>query len=488
MTAPTITLTVVDGGLGNTGSDTDRLVMVCGPSSAGTNATIGYYTDPATLIADYGYGPGVSEAVYVMGVAGKGVLFGKVKTNTSGSCGAITHTGTGSATTAATGTPVDAFSYLITITKGGEINTGVCRASVSIDGGVTTLGTYTIPTAGTIVVPHTGVTFTFTAGSGADLVADDTYAFDCYPPTTIEADLETTLAALPGYGTTHPTLVPTMIADSALYNVDEQEGARTGANVTALQSALTTLANGKIYVRAFTSARPQDTGESAIAWATAISADFAAVSAIRVDVGAGYVGLYDPIWKAYISRPCSWVDVARCAANKVHIDPAWVALGPLPGVISVTHDERVSAGLDDARFTTTTTLVGQTGYFITNSRLMAPPGSDYVFTPYGRVMDKICRVTYAYFVKALSQAVALNVSTGFIRESEAQQLEGGNNAQLRAQVIADGNVSSATTIVSRTDNLAVPNATVHVQVAAVPVGYLKNISIDLFFVNPAAAA
>lgn len=485
MTAPHLSLNVVDGGLGTTGTNTDRLVAVFGASASGDTATPAYYSDTRALIDDFGFGPGTSAAAYIMATSGQGIIFARA-TSTPGSNGSITHTGSGAASFAASGTPNDNYSFLVTITKGADtIGLGTARANVSIDGGVTTLGNFGIAAGGTIVFPGTGVTLTFTTEGGGDLVAGDTYTFTSGGPVVALADLESCIAALPGFAATHSGLSPTLILDAGTGGYLSEDNGRSGDDVTELQTDVEALASAYEYARLITAARGQDDGESASTWAASIASNFSTVNALRCDVSAGWVSLYDPAHKCYMWRPLSWTECGRLASTKVHIDPAQVSLGGLPGVRAISHDERLNAGLDDARFTTTTTIVGQPGFFVTNGHLMAPPGSDYIYTQYGRVMDKICRVTYSYFIRLLSQSVLLNPTTGFIREAQAQAIEAGNDARLKAQVVADGNVSSAVTTVSRTDNLANPGATFHAQVSAVPLGYLKTIDVDLFFVASA---
>lgn len=477
MSAPSISLNVIDGGLGSAGANTDRLVAVFGCSSAGSVGSLTYYTNPATLIGDYGYGPGVSLACHIMATSGQGVIFGKAVEDVAPGFGPVSHSGTGTSVATTGGTPYDGIEVVITVTSGGTIGTDVCRATVSLDNGVTSIGTYQIP-GSSLVIPKTGVTVTFGAGT---LVAGDTYSFATTPPESNSlsgaGSIVDNIALLPAYAASHAGSYPTLIADADV---------RDAAAVTAIQTAMESLATGYEYARCVTSVEsPSNYGTIAL-WSAAIVADFASTDAIRVSVGAGLVHLFDATIGAYVYRPTTFPIVARLASTKVHIDPAWVSLGGVPGVRELVYDERIDGGLDAARFSTMTTFVGLSGYYITNCHLLAPPASDYQLIQYGRVMDKICRYTYGYFLQSLSQSVRLNPATGRILEADAQGLEAGNNARLAANVIADGNASSAVTTVSRTDNLATPGATFHASVAVVPLGYLKHIAIDLFFVNPAA--
>ena len=477
MVAPSIQLTVVDGGLGSTGSNTDRLVAVFGCCSAGSVGSLAYYSSPATLIQDYGYGPGVSLACYVMATSGQGVAFGKAVEDVAGASGSVTHNGTGTSVVTVTGTPFDSLEVQVTVTAGGTIGTDVCRARISLDGGVTNIGTFQIP-GSSLAIPKSGIGLAFAAGT---LVAGDTYTFSTSAPQSTSVSgagsIVANIGLLPAYAASHGGTYPTLVADA---------DARDDASVVAIQAAMDALGVGYEYARCITSAPSPFDYPTLSDWSADITLNFANVDALRTSVGAGLVHLLDPTIGAYVYRSVAFPLSARLASTKVHVDPAWVALGGVPGVRALVHDERLEAGLDDARFSTMTTLVGQPGYFITNGRLMAPPSSDYQLVQYGRVMDKICRYTYGYFLQRLSQSVRLNPTTGRILEVEAQGLENGNDAQLAANVVSDGNVSAVKTTVSRTDNLAVPNAPFHAQVATVPLGYLKQIVVNLFFVNPAA--
>ena len=70
---------------------------------------------------------------------------------------------------------------------------------------------------------------------------------------------------------------------------------------------------------------------------------------------------------------------------------------------------------------------------------------------------------------------------------DAQALELGCNAQLKAVLVDPGAVSNATTVVNRTTNI-LSTKTLEVTVKVIPLGYLKTINITLTFVNPALLA
>lgn len=482
MAAPKVTLTVTDGGLG-AAQGTDRLLAVFGVSSSGTIGSMAQFSDPASLIATYGYGPGVSLALHVLKVSGQPVIFGRAAEDEASAASAVTHDGTGLSVMSVSKTNaalqyLDTHEIKVVVTKAGTAGTDVCRVSISLDGGITSLGIYAVPTTRVIDIPKTNARITFTA---ATLVLGDSYTFSTTAARstgtgTAAGDITALMGGLQAYAASHGGIYSTMVADA---------DTRDAAAVAAIQTAADALATGQEFVRVYTSARAWEQGAETLAdWINDISADFAETNALRVDVGAGQAYVLDGASGAYVWRSSCWPRAARAASTEVHIDSAWVALGNCLDVRSVDYDERTRGevpSLDTARFSTMTTHVGRVGYYITNPRLMSPPGSDYVYTQYGRVMDKVCRTVYGYMLDRLSQSVRLTPGTGTIAEADAQKIELGCDAALAAAVVAPGNVTSAKCTVSRADNLSIPGATFHVQVAVLPLGYLKDIAVNLFF-------
>jgi hypothetical protein len=465
MAIPNVQITVQDGGLGSVAASTDRLAIVFGPSSTGSVGYQGMFSSVDALIAQCGYGPGVSLAALCIQTSGQPVQFVKTAIDTAATTGSVTHTGSGPAAANVTvsGTPNDGYRVQLTIAKGGTAGTDVLRVSVSLDGGSTTIGTYAVDTSANLVIPTTGLTVTL---AGVLFVAGDTYSFTTTQPLSAPASLPIA-QVIPSL-----TTFPSMVFDASWTDA---------AGAGAISADMTALANGDIFARAVTSSDPSETPAN-------VEADFATFSSLRVGVGAQAAEVYDQTVRAYMQRPAAWLVMARLVSTVAHIDAAQVNLGPLGNVLDVNYDARIDTGdLNAARFITLRSFVGLQGFYCTNPNLMSPAGSDYSLMQYGRVMDKICRVTRGYFLQALSSSVRLNPATGFILEKDAQSLEQGNDAALRATVIADGDVSSVRTIVSRVDNI-LSTQVLTVQVQAIPLGYLKTIDVTLSFINPAATA
>lgn len=473
---PSVALNVLDGGLGVVAANTDQLAVVMGPSSMGDVAAPTLITSAGALLSAFGYGPGVSLALACTQTSGLPVLFCRTATDVAGSAGSVTHTGTGlsemSVTAVGGGTaqPFDGGELLVTIAPGSAavVGGGVVRASVSIDNGLTTLGTFVVSAASPykIALDALGIELRFTAAS---VVVGDTYACLLTAPLSVVSSVTAAMDAAAAIAAP----VPSMFFDA---------GQRSEADCLLLEAKMIELSSDPSIALPARLVTSSQIGLSA----AALAAAFAPLGAVHVGVGGGSARMYDYAQKAYLVRPFAWSAMARLVSVDAHTDAGQVSLGPLPGVLSVSADQRLDATLDTARFIAPISFRGLQGFYVANPNLMAPTGSDYQLIQYGRVMDKVCRTARAYFLRALSSSVRLNPATGYILEKDALSLEQGCDAALRATVIASGDVSSVQTQVSRTDNISATK-TIHVTVRVLPLGYLKHIDVTLSFVNPANA-
>lgn len=277
---------------------------------------------------------------------------------------------------------------------------------------------------------------------------------------------------------------------------------QTGANGTfaiLVTSGTEITLVGSTTVGAYVSGGSATIVETEAEWAASLETSFAGFSSTRVAVGAGHALVSSPISSRLYRRPASWTAAARCVSASVHVDLARVADEKLVGTsfpdptvfpldTDVYHDERVSPGLDAARFLTLRTHIGKgRGVFIKNPNIMAPSGSDFTLIQYRRVMDLACRTTRNFFLQELSNDVRLDKTTGFILEKDASTLEKTGTSTLRAVLVDAGHASSARCVVSRIDNLS-STKTLHTTVRVIPLGYLKDIEVDIAFENPAIAA
>jgi hypothetical protein len=170
MAAPSVSLTIRDGGLGIV------LPAICagnihakiGPSPLGLVNSIIPVTDPTAGQVQLGKGGPLMEAcATALAIGGQspvrpgGIYAVPVNPSTYGTASAVTHTGPGTGTVAVAAKP--SAQILIKIVTGGAA--GVATAVFSVDGGVTYTTTPTVLAASTLCPAASFVTFTVGAGT-----------------------------------------------------------------------------------------------------------------------------------------------------------------------------------------------------------------------------------------------------------------------------------------------------------------------------------
>ena len=568
---PDVSVTVTDGGLGILPQNSSQIPLLVGTSSSGqaqsgsssTSDVIVPISDMVTLKNTFGSGPLVDAAAYVLSVAGGPAYCVRIF---SGSVSAGAHTGTGTATVPPSGSPMGQYTLVVLATSTGAL--GTATFSYALDG-ATYVGPLTTPVAtGTFVVPGTGITLTFGAGSW---VTADTYATtvtaatgtaNAVTHTGTGAGVLTTTTSNPLDAYTVSILITTAAAGNTGLGAFEYslDGGRTYSNPIALNATYTIASSGVVlnfsnasYVvndtYVFTTTGPQYVSQdltnlftlslfgSPLTWGfsyiigktaspaacltlatlmdglmtsafnlfrftwciidgptdtaqvsidTSLETTFASFSSLRTSVGAGDLAVVSPATGPQLQRTPALMLAARTARTAVGVDPGRVADGSLPGVVALLRDENATPGLDATRFTTCRTILGQPGFYITNGRLMAPPTSDFRYTPNRRVMDLACSVARNSLMGFLNSSVRVVPSTGAILENDARMIENFVNGALNAAIVGPGQASSATCQVNRTANI-ISTSTLPVTINVVPLGYAKAISLTIGFVNPSQA-
>jgi hypothetical protein len=473
---PSVNFTILSGGLGNQPASPSQTICVFGCSSGGIAATVAgpYQGNGSQIVSDNGYGPGVELAAY-LAQAGISTLFCKLATATQGTVGTVTHTGTGASVLTLTGNPSDAYNVVVTCVRSGTAGTAPEPGfTLSFDGGQTVTGEIRMPSnhiyAGFAAV--TGLTFNFTA---ATMVAGDTYTFSTTAPTWDDTALQNGVNAL---------------RDSAkLAGLTYVVGPMASADASVYATALGGFKAKKKFIRGLgeTVNQATDGSQTISAWQTAIETDYATFASDLVGIAAGGAIIPSSLTGFQFLRTIGWAAIRRAALVAISRDLAAVEDGALVGVNTISCDELLNPGLNAERFIVGTSISGLPGYYICNPNMMSGPTSDFTLLQYGRVMDEACRIEYNFFVQKLSTSVRLEKSgprKGFILERDARALESGSDSALAAGLVNTGDVSDATTTVSRVDNIS-STKTLTVTVSLLPLGYIKTINETLTFVNPA---
>ena len=484
-TTGTVVISILDGGSAVV-VPASSIQAVIGTSSTGTANQPLAYKNINSLVAAYGYGPGV-EAAALSIAAGGTVIFVKAATTTPGAQTAVTATAAGTSVVTVTGAAFDSYLVVVQYGVGGTISTTGITFRISLDGGKN-FGPYlALGTATTYAIPQTGLTLNFAAGT---VLSGGILRFSTTEPLWAISGVQSALSALQ----TSPFATSGW---SSMHIV----GAMSGANASTVQGYLNTMQTGYIYTRALVNARDAlvpvafgGAGETEATWLSAILTDYSAVSATRIDAHGGHYNMPSAIVNPAAStpryrRPLSFASAARQvtippqrhsgrvrdgALAQIVIDPT---TDPTDGFIY--HDERNNPSLDAARFTSALTRVGLTGYYIANPQLMSPLGSVFVYLYYGQVMDVASTIANQIGQRDINADIRLN-DNGTIYENEARAIESNMTNALRDQMISTQMLSNVIVAVDRAVNVRT-TSNVNVAITLYARGYVLQESIQIAY-------
>ena len=461
---PGVTINVQDGNLGVLPALGEGVHVKIGVASQGPVNEVVAVSDTKQAKEVFGSGP-LLEAIGVAFAQGAGAIYAiRVNAGVAGTVSSVTKTGSGTGTLAVTGNPLDAYEVVVRITRAGGLKTAAFV--YSLDGGDNWSPEIAVPSGGTYNLPGTGLTLTFNPGSG-QFEAGGEYRFTTTAPSYSLTDLNAAIDAL--------------FSQAQLrYQFIHVVGAATPTVAAAVDARMREAASQHRYIWAILDAEDKLDSQ--------LRTDWASFASTRVGVGAGYAEIASPITGRVHRRPISWLWAGRRAARPAQEDVGRVASGPLVGVVRLHRDEYVTPGLDEARFTTARTYPAYAGYYLTQGRLMAPPGSDFELDQYRSVMDLACTVAYQAGLRFVNESIRVNPATGGIAEKDAVRVEGYIAGMLRAalkgKVSEIGGQPAVRVTVDRTENI-LSSRRLPVSIAIIPLGYAKYISVEIGFENAA---
>ncbi len=409
-----------------------------------------------------------------MAWTGKPIVAVRAEHSTEGAYGAVTTTGAGtSAITAGATEPVDAFAIVVDFPVAGTIGIAGIQYRYSIDGGETFSRRTALGIANTITIPDTGATLALGAGT---ILAGEVAKVTTTAPALTNADLPAALEALRVTSSPFEAVYLDLEADDDTVGV-------VGPWLVEMNK------RGR-YPVVYLTARPRDIDgeETEAEYKDALDALLSSVANIDVIIGADLGDLASPVRGISRAYPAGFFAAARTTSLRYGVDPAYVALGPLPGVRITDdrgnpkyHDENLFPGLDELRATSLRTFDGEgmEGVYLTNVNLVAPGGSDYVFVQHARTLNRGCEIAHQILTKQLSRGVRKSPTVGtggerYIAETDAQDLEGLVNAQLSRELVTPGEVDDIRFSLSRTDDIrSNAGATLTGRLENVSLGYAK---------------
>jgi hypothetical protein len=234
-----------------------------------------------------------------------------------------------------------------------------------------------------------------------------------------------------------------------------------------------------------------DVGESEATYLSSLTSAFASKSTKLGMLCAGACRVVSAVSGRIFRRPSGFPIASLQADVDIEVDIAALRVGQLVGIAIrdnngnvVEHDESVNPGLDDARFTVLRSWEGVEGVYCNRPRIFSATGSDFQLMPHRRVLNAAHAALRAFFLDRLSLPVLVNPKTGFIRESEALEIEAGAKDAMRAAVLARPSASAVDFVLSRTDNV-LSTKTLNGTARVTPLAYPEFISLEVGFTNPA---
>lgn len=467
---PDVYVNIQDGGLGIMPLPTENIHAKLGVSSKGPVNQVVSVATLADLQDTFGTGPLVEAAAVALALAGGPIYLVRANASVAGAVGSVTaqRVGTSTGTLSVSGLPNDNYEVIVEITRSGSVAGGDAAFKYSLDGGDTWSAEKAL--AASYALEETGLTLAFTDGAGpVYFKRGDRFSFTTTAPSYTPSDLNAAMNALLG--------------DPREWGFVHVVGAATSAVFAAVDALMAKAEANQRYAFAVLEARDMTGGESESAWMNALFTEFADSASTRVAVVAGHAEIISPLTGRVQRRSLAWPYTGRLSAIPISEDPARVARGPVPGIVSLYHDEARSVGLDPAGFTTFRTFTGLTGYYVTNGRMKAPGGSDFDLVQNRRVMDAACRIAVNAARRFLNESVRVD-DAGLIDERDAQRIEGYVKGQLEAALVGPGHISAVDVVLGRASNVLSSRSTT-LTVRVRPLGYLKWIEVQIGFENPA---
>lgn len=460
---------IKDGQLGMSAGYGAGRRAVIGVCSLGIPNQVYTLTNPSTVRSLLGRGA-LADAVMTELAQGGGVIYAVPTANSLP--GVVTPVEGNPASPAVTvdGAAREALDLLVTVTKGGAV--GTAEFVYSLDGGDTL--SPAIATSSSYPIPGTSHALKFAAGN---YVEGSAYRFGITAPTASMADIEAAFRVLLDGDRDFEFVHVAQPGDNALwtmldvlageaetlylypYVIAEAPGPRANETVDEWQDRLLAL------IRTFSS------------------------SSKRVLIVATWGEVVDPNG---LQQTRNWAPqfAARVASIPVQENPGWIQRGPIRGVLttapftsgpygkSSTYNNGHALTLEAAGYTVAYTQRGLKGFYWTEGRMAVPPESDFSILPNRRVMDKAVTLVRRVLLPGVQEVV----DPADLEVSLAHRLAKAE-APLKAMKVA-GEISSGRVVIPPGQDI-LSTRRIIVQVRIIPMGYSREIVLDIGFENPA---
>jgi hypothetical protein len=184
--------------------------------------------------------------------------------------------------------------------------------------------------------------------------------------------------------------------------------------------------------------------------------------------------------------------LGRLAAIPVHQSIGRVKTGPLASegyytsglsISDESYSVSVPDDLHDAGYMFLAEYPGIFGTYVQDDQTLAAADSDFVSLANGRVIDKAIRLAYRTYAKEINENVTITAE-GKLSPTTVSYIESVILRDLDKNLKSKGNCSAVDVYVDPSQNI-LSSSELEIQLDITPVGYLKAITINLGFKNPA---
>ncbi|MEF2968357.1 DUF2586 domain-containing protein [Paenibacillus sp. M1] len=465
-----VSTTITDGGLGVSAASGTGIHIKIGVSSVQANSPIPITGNmsAAKIKQLLGLSP-LADAVLDSVENGSGKIYCvPVAASVDGAIGEVKKEGSGTGTAIVSGKPNNAYEIIVQITESGGLNAATLRYSV--DGGYSFGDEITMPLNGELAIPDTGLTFKFseaTTEPANSFQVGDAFTVKSEAPQMSNQDVIKALAALRN--------------NTLAYEFIHIVGESARALWLAVASEITTFHETyKKPVFAIMEAPSPEPGETVDTYAQRL---------VNERKGLKHTDIQIVTARSRYTK----MDGRTMEINNAGIVCGWYAKAAPQQSIGETKTfsiaetkmlELLPAGiedyiglLDEANYLTFRQYEGLDGFYVTNARMMCPDGSDYRYAENVRIKNKLIRETRKEALKQLQGQVDMSDVQGSL-ETIAKFIETPVDEMVRAKEISSGRI-----IVPEDQDILVTE-TLQVIIRYVPVGYVREIAIDLGMENP----